>query len=42
MREHPDFSARQLLSALLDAGVAFVIVGGLAAQAHGSPLIAVR
>jgi hypothetical protein len=37
--EYPEFSARELLSALLDAGVAFVIVGGLAAQAHGSPLI---
>jgi hypothetical protein len=37
--EHPDFSARQLLKALLDANVAFVVIGGLAAQAHGSPLI---
>ena len=39
MSEHPDFAARQLLNALLGAHVAFVIVGGLAAQAHGSPLI---
>jgi hypothetical protein len=37
--EHPTFTARKLLNALLDGDVAFVIVGGLAAQAHGSPLI---
>jgi len=39
MSEHSTFSARKLLTALIDAEVEFVIVGGLAAQAHGSPLI---
>jgi hypothetical protein len=39
MSEHPDFSGRQLLDALVRAGVEFVVVGGLAAQAHGSPLM---
>jgi len=37
--EHATFSARNLLTALVDTEVAFVIVGELAAQAHGSPLI---
>jgi len=37
--EHPAFSAGKLLRALVDGGVAFVVIGGLAAQAHGSPLI---
>lgn len=39
MSEHPAFSAANLLGALLDSGVDFVVIGGLAAQAHGSPLI---
>lgn len=39
MSEHPAFSAANLLGALLDGGVDFVVIGGLAAQAHGSPLI---
>ena len=39
MSEHPAFSAGSLLRALLDGGVDFVVIGGLAAQAHGSPLI---
>jgi predicted nucleotidyltransferase len=37
--EHPAFSAASLLRALLEGGVDFVVIGGLAAQAHGSPLI---
>lgn len=39
MTEHPAFSASNLLRTLLDGGVDFVVIGGLAAQAHGSPLI---
>ena len=39
MSEHPTFSAGALLRALIDGGVDFVVIGGLAAQAHGSPLI---
>lgn len=39
MSQHPPFSARSLLRALIDGGVDFVVIGGLAAQAHGSPLI---
>lgn len=39
MSEHPAFSAASLLRALVDGGVEFVVIGGLAAQAHGSPLI---
>jgi len=39
MSEHPAFSAARLLRALLDGEVDFVVIGGLAAQAHGSPLI---
>jgi hypothetical protein len=37
--EHPAFSARSLLRALLEGGVEFVVIGGLAAQVHGSPVI---
>jgi hypothetical protein len=37
MSELPPFRPDLLLGALLDGGVRFVIVGGLAAQAHGSP-----
>jgi len=37
--EHPAFDAGSLLRALIDDGVDFVVIGGLAAQAHGSPLI---
>jgi hypothetical protein len=37
--EHPAFSASNLLGALLEGGVEFVVIGGLAAQAQGSPLI---
>lgn len=39
MSKHPAFSAGSLLRALVDGGVRFVVIGGLAAQAHGSPLI---
>lgn len=39
MSRHPPFSADALLHALIDGGVEFVVIGGLAAQAHGSPLI---
>jgi hypothetical protein len=39
MSERPTFSARSLIQALLDGWVDFVVIGGLAAQAHGSPLI---
>jgi len=37
--EHAAFSAGALLRALIAGGVDFVVIGGLAAQAHGSPLI---
>lgn len=37
MSEHPLLRADLVLSELLDAGVRFVLVGGLAAQVHGSP-----
>jgi hypothetical protein len=33
------FEAAELLSRLVDADVQFVVIGGLAAQAHGSPSI---
>lgn len=36
MRELPDFSPKALLQRLVDGGVDFVIVGGVAAVAHGS------
>jgi hypothetical protein len=39
MSEHPAFSATNLLRTLIEGGVDFVVIGGLAAQAHGSPLI---
>jgi hypothetical protein len=39
MSEHPAFSASNLLGALVQGAVDFVVIGGLAAQAHGSPLI---
>lgn len=39
MNEHARFSAGALIRALVDARVDFVVIGGLAAQAHGSPLI---
>jgi hypothetical protein len=39
MSEHPAFSAGSLLRSLVDGRVDFVVIGGLAAQAHGSPLI---
>ncbi len=39
MSEHSAFSARSLLQALLEGGVEFVVIGGLAAQVHGSPVI---
>ena len=39
MSEHPVFSADPLLRALVGSRVEFVVIGGLAAQAHGSPLI---
>jgi len=37
MSELPRFDPAELLRRLSDAGVRFVIVGGLAAQSHGSP-----
>ncbi len=39
MSEHPAFSASSLLAALIEGGVDFVVIGGLAAQALGSPMI---
>jgi predicted nucleotidyltransferase len=37
MSEHPLLRADQILRSLLDAGVDFVLIGGLASQVHGSP-----
>jgi len=37
MSEHPLLRADEILRSLLDAGVQFVLIGGLAAQVHGSP-----
>ena len=37
MSEHPLLQADQILRSLLDAGVDFVLIGGLASQVHGSP-----
>lgn len=37
MSEHPLLRADLILSELLNAGVQFVLIGGLAAQVHGSP-----
>ncbi len=37
MSEHPLLRADQILKTLLDADVRFVLIGGLAAQVHGSP-----
>lgn len=37
MSEHPKLDAGSLLRALASADVRFVLVGGLAAQVHGSP-----
>jgi hypothetical protein len=39
MSEHPAFSAGALLRVLIEGQVEFVVIGGLAAQAYGSPLI---
>jgi hypothetical protein len=39
MSELPTFSASRLLAALVEGDVNFVVIGGLAAQAHGSPMI---
>jgi predicted nucleotidyltransferase len=39
MTESITFEPRELLARLVDGGVEFVIIGGLAAQAHGSPSI---
>jgi hypothetical protein len=39
MSESMDFQPGELLSRLVGADVEFVIIGGLAAQAHGSPSI---
>ena len=36
MQRFPDFSPRALLRRLVDGGVDFVVVGGIAAVAHGS------
>lgn len=37
MSEHPLLQGDRILRELLDAGVQFVLIGGLAAQVHGSP-----
>lgn len=37
MTEAPLFRPRELVEALVAGGVRFVVIGGLAAQAHGSP-----
>ena len=37
MSEHPRLRADKILKTLLDADVQFVLIGGLAAQVHGSP-----
>jgi hypothetical protein len=37
MSEHPLLRADLILRTLLDANVQFVLIGGLAAQVHGSP-----
>lgn len=37
MSEHPELEGGLILQALVDAGVDFVLIGGLAAQVHGSP-----
>lgn len=37
MTEHPLLRADEILRALSDGGVRFVLIGGLAAQVHGSP-----
>lgn len=37
MSEHPDLDAGLMLQTLLDAKADFVLIGGLAAQVHGSP-----
>ncbi len=37
MSEHPLLRADTILGALVAAGVDFVVIGGLAAQVHGSP-----
>lgn len=37
MSGHPPLRADRILQTLLDEGVDFVLIGGLAAQVHGSP-----
>ena len=37
MSEHPLLQADEILRALLEANVRFVLIGGLASQVHGSP-----
>lgn len=37
MNEHPLLQADRILRELLDANVRFILIGGLAAQVHGSP-----
>jgi predicted nucleotidyltransferase len=37
MSEHPRLEAGLVLKTLLDSNVEFVLIGGLAAQVHGSP-----
>jgi len=39
MTEAPAFQPAEILRRLVEARVAFVVIGGLAAQAHGSPSI---
>lgn len=37
MSEHPLLRADEILAALVDARADFIVIGGLAAQVHGSP-----
>jgi hypothetical protein len=39
MSEAPFFDAPALLASLVDGGVRFIVVGGIAAQSHGSPMM---
>lgn len=39
MSEQPRFRPEELIRRLVDAGIDFIVIGGLAAQAHGSPSI---
>lgn len=39
MSEYPRLDAGELLASLIHAQVRFVVIGGLAAQVHGSPIL---